>query len=70
MAHIQPCFRKLGIDLGYYNGKEVYPRTINKRNIGLNLHNNHFCLIWKSESIKFIQAIKEMKDNFKLLIIT
>ena len=26
MAHIQPCLRKLGINLGYYSGKEIRPR--------------------------------------------
>ena len=29
------------------------------------LYNNQFCLIWKSESVSFTQAIKELKDNFK-----
>ena len=30
------------------------------------LYNNHFCLIWKSEGVSFNQAIKELKDNFKI----
>ena len=28
MARIQPCLRKLGIDLGYYNGERVFPRMV------------------------------------------
>ena len=28
MARIQPCLKKLGIDLGYYNGERVFPRTV------------------------------------------
>ena len=30
------------------------------------LCNNHFCLIWKSKGVSFNQAIKELKDNFKV----
>ena len=28
---------------------------------------NHLCLIWKSEGVSFNQAIKEFKDNFKIV---
>ena len=31
------------------------------------LFDNHFCLIWKSEGVSFNQAIKELKDNFKIV---
>ena len=31
MARIQPCLTKLSIDLGYYNGERIYPRTVTKR---------------------------------------
>ena len=31
------------------------------------LHNNHFCLIWKSEGVRFIQAFKKLKVNFKIV---
>ena len=31
------------------------------------LYNNHFCLIWKSENVSFNEAIKELKDNFKIV---
>ena len=66
-ARIQPCSRNLGVNLGYYNGKEIWPRNITERNIALKLHNNHFCLIWKSEGVSFNQAIKEVNDNFKVV---
>ena len=67
MARIQPCLRKLGIDLGYYNGERIYPRTVTDRDSALFLYNNNFCLIWKSEGVSFNQAFKELKDNFKLV---
>ena len=65
MARIQPCLRKLGINLGYYNGNRVFPRTVINRDSALYLYNNHFCLICKSENVSFNQAIIELKANFK-----
>ena len=65
MARIQPCLRKLGIHLGYYNGERIYPRTVTNRKSALFFYNNHFCLIWKSEGVSFNQAVKGLKDNFK-----
>ena len=61
MARIQPCLRKMGIDLGYYNGERVFPRTVTNRDSALYLYNNHFCLIWKSQGVSFNQAIQELK---------
>ena len=43
MARIQPCLKKLGIDLGYFNGDRVYPRTVMNSEIALYLYINHFC---------------------------
>ena len=65
MARIQPCLKKLGIDLGYYNGDRVFPRTVTNRDSALYLYINHFCLIWKSQGVSFNQAIQELKNNFK-----
>ena len=65
MARIQPCVRKLGIDLSYYNVDRVFPRTVTNRDSALYLYNNHFCLIWKSEGISFNQAINELKKILK-----
>ena len=67
MARIQPCLRKLGIDLGYFNGERVFPRSITNRDCALYLYKNHFCLIWKSQNVNFIQAIQELKNNFKMV---
>ena len=67
MARIQPCHRKLGINLGYYNGERVFPRTVTNRDSALFLFNNHFCVIWKSENVNFKQAIRELEENFKIV---
>ena len=67
MARIQPCLKKLGIDLGYYNGERVFPRSVTNRDGALYLYNNHFCLIWKSQGVSFNQAIQELKNNFKIV---
>ena len=65
MARIQPCLFKVGVNLGYYNGKEIWPRKMSEKIIALKLHNNHFRLIWKSEGVSFNRAIKELKKKFK-----
>ena len=66
-ARIQPCLKKLGIDLEYYNGERVFPRTVKNRDSAIYMLNNHFCLIWKSEKVSFKQAIQELEDNFKIV---
>ena len=40
---IQPFFRANSINLGYYDGISVFPRSVTDRNNVLFLHNNHFC---------------------------
>ena len=47
--------------------KKIWPRNITEKNIAIILHYNHFCLIWKSEGVSFYQAIRELKDNFKMV---
>ena len=66
-ARIQPFCRADNINLGYFDGDGVYPRSVTNRNSALYLYNNHFCLIWKSQSVSFNQPIKELKDNFKMI---
>ena len=56
---------KLGVNLGYFNGDRVLPRTVTKRDIVLYFYNNHFCLLWKTENDSFNQAIQELKNNFE-----
>ena len=43
------------------------PRNITQRNTALKIHDNHFCLIWKSDRVSFEKAIKELKDNFRVI---
>ena len=64
-ARIQPFCRANNINIGYFDGDGVYPRSIINRDSALYLYDNHFCLIWKSEGVSFKQAIKEIDDNFK-----
>ena len=67
VARIQPCVRKLGFKLGYYNGKEIRPRNIIERNKALFLYINHPCLIWKSLIVSFEPAIRKLKVISKLV---
>ena len=66
-ARIQAFCRVNNINLGYFDGYGVYPRLVTNRNNALYLCNNHFCLIWKSQGVSFNQAIRELKDNFKMV---
>ena len=66
-ARIQPFCRNHNIVIGCYDGFRVCPRNIAQRNIALKIHNNHFCLIWKSNGVSFEKAIKELKDNFRVV---
>ena len=66
-ARIQPFCRANNINIGYFDGTRVFPRSVTDRNHDLFLHSNRFCLIWKSEGVSFNQAIKELKDNFKIV---
>ena len=66
-ATIQPFCRAKNINLGFLDGERVFPRSVTDRINALYLYNHHFCLIWKSEVDSFIRAIKELKDNFKIV---
>ena len=61
IARIQPFCRANNINLGYFDGIRVFSRSVTERNIALFLHNDQFCLMWKSEGISFNQAIRELK---------
>ena len=67
-ARIQPFCKANNINLGYFDGERVFPRSVTDRNNALYLFNNHFCLIWKSQGVSFNQAIQELKDNFKIVV--
>ena len=64
-ARIQQFCRANTINLGYFDGTRVFPRSVTERNIALFFYNNHFCLIWKSEVFIFNQANTELKNNLK-----
>ena len=66
-ARIQPFCRAYNINLGYYDGERIYPRSVTDRKNALFLYKNHFCLLWKSEGVSSNQAIKELKDDFKIV---
>ena len=64
-ARIQPFCRANNINLGYFDGDGVFPRSVTNRDSALFFYNSHFCLIWKSQGVSFNQAINELKNNFK-----
>ena len=67
-ARIQPFCRKYNDNIGYFNSKEIWARTITHGIIALKIHNIHFCLFWKSNDNSLYQAIEnELKPNFKVV---
>ena len=66
-ARVKPFCRKHNINIGCYDGFRVCPRHITQRNTALKIHNNHFCLIWKSDGVSFDKAKRELKDNFRVV---
>ena len=64
MAKIQPFFKVNSISIGYFDGIRVFPRMVTGKNKASFSYNNLFCLLWKSESVSFNQAIKDVKKNF------
>ena len=67
-ARIQAFYRVNYNNLGYFDGTRVFPRSLTDRNVPLFLHNNHFCLIRKSEGVSFNQAILELKEKIKIVV--
>ena len=69
-ARNQPFCKKYNINIGCFDGTRMNPRNLTQRNTSLFIYNNHFCLIWKSDGVSFDKAIKELKDNFIVLILS
>ena len=60
--------RKYNININCFDGTRINPRNITQRDTALKIHNNHFCLIWKSENISFKQLKEnESQPNFKVV---
>ena len=67
-ARVQPFCRIYNINIGCFDGTRINPRNITQRDTALKIHNNHFCLIWKSDGISFNQIIEdELKSKFKVV---
>ena len=66
-ARFQPFCRKYNINIGCFDGTRINPRNLTQRNTSLFICSNHFCLIWKSDGISFDKAVRELKDNFKVV---
>ena len=66
-ARIQPFCKKHKINIGCFDGTRINPRNITQRDTALKIHENHFCLIWKSDGISFEKAIKKLKYDFKVV---
>ena len=66
-TRIQPFCRANNINLGYFDGERVFPKSVTDRNNALHLYNTHFCLLWETEGVSFNEVIQELKDSFKIV---
>ena len=67
-ARIQSFCRKYKFSIGCFDGTRTNQRNITHRNTELKIHNNHFCLVWKSNDISVNQVMKNgLKLNFKVI---
>ena len=65
---IQPFCWKQYFNIGYFNGKALWLRSITERNEAIKIPKNHFCLIWNSQGVSSNKAIEEkLKPNFKVV---
>ena len=51
------------MNIRFFIGKEVYPRSVIETNMAFYLDNNHFRLIWKSDDVSFKKATEELKSK-------
>ena len=56
------------IDNGIYDpeSKRILPRTVKQRDICVNIHKNHYCVIWKkNRKDSLLNGVEETDKNFK-----
>ena len=66
LANLQPFCKKYNRNLGIYFQKQrsILPKTTTESRISLDIHKNHFCVIWKKNQSSFPDAIKEVLGSF------
>ena len=58
-TRFQPFCRANNINLRHYDAERIFLRRDARRDNALFLRNTQFCLVWKSEGVKFNQALKK-----------
>ena len=66
-ARIQPFSKKHNINKDCYDGFGRCSRKTTEKNLAFYMYKHNFRLIWKSNSISFNKAIKELKTNFRVV---
>ena len=62
-ARNQPFCIANNINIGYFNGNEVYPRSVKEEFKALHSWNNNCFLIKKSECVSFSKTVEEIKSK-------
>ena len=56
------------IDIGIYNlkSKRILPQTVKRKNICVHIHENHYCVIWKTNRKDYLlNGVEEIEKIFK-----
>ena len=64
-ARNQPFCKNYKISISCFDGSRTNPRNNLEGKIALHMYKNYFCLLWKSNGIKFNKPTEELKVNFK-----
>ena len=62
-ARVKSFCKNVSIDIGYFTGKEILPRSCKEGNKCLYLSKSQFCVIWKSEGVSLLKATEEVKNS-------
>ena len=54
-ARVQPFRKEYKNNIGCSDGTRINPRNLTQKNTSMFIHNNHFCLFWKSKKIVIIK---------------
>ena len=62
-ARNQPFCLAHDNNIGYFLGKDVFPKSSTEKNEALYANNNLFCLNSKSDGVSFKRTIEEIKSE-------
>ena len=66
-ATIQPFWNAYKMNIGYFNGNEVCPKSVIEKDEAVFPYNDLFSLIWKTGGVSVDEAIEKCKWKFTFI---